>query len=158
MRKRIIIVFIMVVSQLAASSVYADELPAPDAEALWRYITRTSPYTRWSFWPDHQGMQPGRAPHGPLHKVYVNNRLLHSLNSPVQYGSIQVKENYNKNEKLLNITVMYKVRGYNPQDGDWFWVKYTPDGKAGPVGKPDGCIGCHGTRARNDFILVHDFK
>jgi hypothetical protein len=31
-------------------------------------------------------------------------------------------------------------------------------GKAKPFSKPAGCIGCHGTRANNDFILVHEFK
>lgn len=65
---------------------------------------------------------------------------------------------YSTSRELKAITVMYKVPGYNPKDGDWFWVKYTPEGTAGPFGKPKGCIGCHGTRANNDFILVHEFK
>lgn len=79
-------------------------------------------------------MQPGRAPHGPLHKVYVNDRALNSVRPPVQYGSIAVKENYDKAKELKAITVMYKVNGYNPKDGDWFWAKYTLDGKAGRFG------------------------
>lgn len=134
------------------------EGPDPDPDALWDYITEESPYDQWAFWPDHQGMQPGRAPHGPLHKVYVNDRAYHSSKPPVQYGSIVVKENYNKDEVLQAITVMYKVQGYNPDDGDWFWAKYDTEGKASPYGKPEGCIGCHGTRAANDFILVHEFQ
>ncbi|MGA1867963.1 MAG: cytochrome P460 family protein [bacterium] len=134
------------------------EMPPADPAKLWEYITNESPYKEWKFWPDHQGMQPGRAPHGPLHKVYVNDHIFHSTRPPVQYGSIQVKENYNRAEKLQAITVMYKVRDYNPSAGDWFWVKYSPEGKANPYGKPDGCIGCHGTRANNDFILVHEFR
>jgi hypothetical protein len=134
------------------------EIPEPDPEALWSYITKVSPYEKWSFWPEHQGMQPGRAPHGPLHKVYVNDRALNSVKPVAQYGSIIVKENYSK-EKVLNaLTVMYKIHDYNPTDGDWFWAKYTPQGKAKPFGKPAGCIGCHGTRANNDFILLHDLK
>ncbi len=51
---------------------------------------------------------------------------------------------------------MFKVSDYNPDDGDWFWVKYSPTGKADKFGKPKGCVGCHGTRAANDFILVHE--
>lgn len=133
------------------------QMPGPEPDALWNYITKESPYTRWGFWPDHQGMQPGRAPHGPLHKVYVNDRALNSSKPPVQYGSIAVKENYGKDKKLKAITVMYKVDGYNPDAGDWFWAKYSPDGKADKFGKPNGCVGCHGTRAKNDFILVHEF-
>ena len=134
------------------------EMPEPDPTALWDYITKVSPYKEWSFWPDHQGMQPGRAPHGPFHKVYVNERALNSVRPPVQYGSIQVKESYNKAKELKAITVMYKVPGYNPEAGDWFWAAYTPDGKAKPFGKPAGCIGCHGVRANNDFVTVHEFR
>jgi hypothetical protein len=134
------------------------QMPGADPDALWNYITKENPYQNWKFFPDHQGMQPGRAPHGPQHKVYVNDAAFNSAKPPVQYGSIIVKDNYSKDNVLLAITVMYKVKDYNPPDGDWFWVKYTPGGKASPYGMPKGCIGCHGTRAQNDFILVHEFK
>lgn len=147
----IVFVFGMIISASA-------EMPGPNPDALWNYITKVSPYQKWSFWPDHQGMQEGRAPHGPLHKVYVNDKALKSAHPPVQYGAIEVKENYSPAKELKAITVMYKVKGYNPKDGDWFWVKYTPAGKADKFGKPKGCIGCHGTRAKNDFILVHEFN
>lgn len=132
-------------------------MPGADPAELWDYITRVSPYKDWGFWPDLQGMQRGRAPHGVKHKVFVNKAALTSKRPPVKYGAIQVKENFNRNGKLMAITVMYKVKGYNPGDGDWFWVKYNRKGRARPYGKPNGCIECHGTRARNDFILVHDF-
>ena len=142
-----------------AAWAYAEQkMPKADPDALWTYITKTSPYKLWKFWPDHQGMQPGRAPHGPYHKVYVNDRLYSSSKTPVQNGSIEVKENYNRSKKLKVITVMYKVMGYNPGAGDWFWVKYSPNGRVGKSGKPRGCVGCHSTRAANDFILVHEFK
>ena len=134
------------------------EMPKADPAALWNYITKVSPYQKWKMWPDHQGVQPGRAPHGPFHKVYVNDLGLSATKPPLPYGSIQVKESYNLDKKLSAITVMYKVKGYNPGDGDWFWAKYSPDGQAKPFGKPKGCIACHGTRARNDFVLVHEFK
>jgi len=134
------------------------EMPGPDPDALWKHITKESPYQEWGFWPDHQGMQPGRAPHGPLHKVYVNDRGLNSPAPPVQYGAIEVKENYGMDRELKAITVMYKVFGYNLDAGDWFWAKYSPKGKVDKFGKPSGCVGCHGTRAKNDFILVHEFK
>src|SRR5210317_2257077 len=116
------------------------EMPSPEPEVLWKYITEENPYTNWGFWPDHQGMQPGRAPHGPLHKVYVNDRALNSARPPLQYGSILVKENYSKDEKLGAVTVMYKINAYNPEEGDWFWVKYSSDGKVDKFGKPKGWI------------------
>ncbi len=159
MKKVVMTIGVLIITACFLSgSLSSAEMPGPDPAELWNHITKVSPYKEWSFWPDHQGMQPGRAPHGPLHKVYVNDRALNSPKPPVQYGAIQVKENYSKAKELKAITVMYKVHGYNPKDGDWFWVKYAPDGKAEPFGKPAGCIGCHGTRASNDFIVVHEFR
>ena len=157
MKKFVISISVIFACAIIAVNAFA-EMPSPDPDVLWKYITKESPYKQWSFWPDHQGVQPGRAPHGPLHKVYVNDRALNSSQPPVQYGSIAVKENYGKDKELKAITVMYKVTDYNPDAGDWFWVKYSPDGKADKFGKPAGCVGCHGTRAANDFILVHEFK
>jgi hypothetical protein len=149
---------VIIAAGLLASPVVFADMPGPDAVALWHYITKASPYHEWAFWPDHPGLQPGRAPHGPLHKVYVNERGLNSPQPPVQYGAIQVKESYSKAKKLKAITVMYKVQGYNPQGGDWFWAKYAPDGKVQSSGKLAGCISCHRARAKNDFVTVHEFR
>jgi len=134
------------------------KMPGPDPDELWEYITETSPYTQWKFWDDHQGMLEGRAPHGPFHKVYVNDKAYNSPAFPLADGAIEVKENYNKKKKLAAITVMYKVKGYNPKAGDWFWVKYSPRGKAKPYGKLKGCISCHGAYEGNDFVTVHEFE
>lgn len=130
---------------------------APDAGELWTKITKDDPYQEWDNWPDHKGLQNGVAPHGPLHVVYVNKTGLSKKGSPKPYGTIVVKENFTKDKKLAAITVMYKVKGYNPPAGDWFWVKYTPDGKAAKAGKPSGCIGCHGSRSDSDYIMVSDY-
>jgi hypothetical protein len=137
-------------------SVASEEMPGADAEALWTYLTKVDPYTQWKFWPDHEGMQPGNAPHGPKHKVYVNSQALESPGVPVLAGSIQVKESYNKKEKLKAITVMYKISGYNPDGGDWFWVRYSTSGKVGASGKIKSCIGCHEAAAENDYVFVHE--
>ncbi len=131
------------------------EMPAADAKELWNYITKTSPYSKWEFWDGHEGMQPGNAPHGPYHKVFVNKTLKNASQVPVPYGSIQVKESFDENKQMMALTVMYKIRGYNPSAGDWFWVKYSVQGTAGPFGKVQGCIGCHSAKADNDYIIVH---
>jgi len=135
-----------------------EDMPTADAGEFWGFITKSSPYKEWNFWDDHADMQPGRAPHGPFHRVYVNDILLNADGVPAPYGSIQVKESFNNDKQLMNITVMYKLKDFNPSAGDWWWAKYDLDGKAGPAGKVQGCIGCHGVRADNDYILVHDLK
>ncbi len=134
------------------------EMPGPDAAALWEYITKEAPYQEWGFWEDHKDIQPGNSPHGPFNRVYVNETLLKAESAPVPYGSIQVKEGFDQNKKLMALTVMYKIEGFNPEGGDWYWARYGVDGKAGPVGKVQACLGCHAVKANNDYILVHDFN
>ncbi len=134
------------------------EMPGADAAALWTYITEQSPYTEWGFWDDHQGILAGNSPHGPYHRVYVNDVLIEAAAVPVPNGSIQVKESFDQNKNKMNITVMYKIKDFNPEAGDWFWAKYTLEGKPDLAGKIQGCIGCHGVKAANDYITVHEIK
>lgn len=141
---------------LAAAWSWAGGAMIPNGAALWKDITVTSPYTKWGQWPDHMGLQKGASPHGPLHVVYVNEAGLHR-GYPKPVGTVVVKENYTPEKKLAAITVMYKVAGYNPAAGDWFWVKYSPDGMVLKEGKPAGCVGCHSSRAKNDYIMVSDY-
>ncbi|HCO11833.1 MAG TPA: hypothetical protein DIT19_01220 [Desulfonauticus sp.] len=152
-------VFLFILFLLGSVKVgLGEDFPSPEGKALWQYITRVSPYKNWSFWPNHQGLQPGKAPHGPLHKVFVNSRGIESKKAPVLDRTIVVKENYGKDKQLKAITVMYKVKGYAPQSGDWFWVKYSPQGKIDKEGKVKGCIGCHQIHKYNDYIFLHQFK
>jgi hypothetical protein len=147
-------VLMVLVSGVALSS----DMPGESPEALWTYITVTSPYMGWAQWPEHKGLKPGRSPHGPLNAVYVNGPMLESKRTPAKYGSIIVKAGYSQNKRLRAITVMYKLEGYNPTAGDWFFAKYSPDGKPGPYGKPKGCVGCHSAKADNDYIFIHHLK
>ncbi|WP_457577634.1 cytochrome P460 family protein [Desulfomarina sp.] len=159
MKKRILTGCMMLTMMLSIGFMaMAEDMPGPDGDALWHYISKVSPYTDWDYWPDHKGMQEGRAPHAPLHKVFVNKQALESTGAPLKFGAIEVKENYSPSHELKAITVMYKIKGYNPKDGDWFWVKYSARGKTLKAGKPGGCIGCHATRVANDYVLVHEFK
>jgi len=59
-------------------------------------------------------------------------------------------------------------KGYDPDDKDWFWVKYAPDGTvltnpkgmklAGRVAKgmDKGCIACHAGAPGGDMVFNHD--
>ena len=96
-------------------------------------------------------------------------------------GAALVKKNYGpKGVKIEDvakeptkhlgaITVMFKREaGYDPEDKDWFWVKYLPDGSldktpdgmqlAGKVAKgmnlEDGCIACHSGAEGDDMVFT----
>jgi len=151
--KYFLMIFAIVV--MASAAAVAMDSPDLDGTGLWERITNLSPYTNWDQFPDHKGMQEGRAPHGPLHVVYVNRQGL-KKGWPKSYGTIIVKENYTPAKKLAAITVMYKVKGYNSDAGDWFWVKYAPDGTVQKAGTPNGCINCHRVNEKHDFIMISD--
>ncbi|MDU9050191.1 MAG: cytochrome P460 family protein [Candidatus Electrothrix sp. Rat3] len=135
------------------------EMPKPEAEAeaVWKYITDTHPFETWSFWPDHQGMYNSKGPHGPKHKIYVNQLALDSKQPPLQNGSMVVKYNLSPADEVKAVTIMYKVKGYNPAAGDWFWAQYSPTGEVQEAGRPEKCIACHTENAANDYIKVHKF-
>ena len=101
-------------------------------------------------------MYKGTKPHGAFLSTYLNKEAyagIEKKEKELPYGSIVVKENYMPDKKLGAVTVMSRVKDYNPDAGDWFWVKFAPDGK--PItmekdgktmnlaGKVPGCIGCH---------------
>ncbi len=131
--------------------------PGPDGEKLWNYITEKSPYEGWGFWPGHTEIYPGKSPHGAYLKLYANPVALKAAREgkALPDGSILVKLNYAKDKETLKaITPMYKVKGYNPEAGDWFWAKYGPKGKVMAEGKVDGCINCHRAKKAADYIFT----
>ena len=128
-----------------------------NGEKLWERINVEGDYSAYSFWPGHEGINPGQAPHGVNHRIYINNSLKAALpiaNSTAPFGTIIVKESMNSDEVLQNITVMAKVEGFNPEGGNWFWAAFSPDGEVKAEGTPKGCISCHEGMKSNDYIIV----
>lgn len=126
-------------------------------DRLWQRITEESDYRNYGFWPGHEGLQPGQAPHGQYHKIYINKPLRSAL--PIEdkiapNGSIIVKENISASEELTGYTVMAKVEGFNAEAGDWFWAKYAIDGTVQAQGAVGSCITCHAGQKSNDYIIV----
>ncbi len=137
---------------------YAKQLWAK-IEAKWLNSTPANLYT-------------GGPPHGPVREV---------LEAVINGKRIIVKRNFggegvsveavgqNRAAFLKAVTVMAKREaGYDPENGDWFWVKYKPDGSlhtnakgmklAGRVAKgmDKGCIACHQSASGNDLVFVHN--
>lgn len=134
------------------------KMPEPEGAVFWTYITKDNPYHKWHFFPGKEGLYEGKSPHGAYLKVYVNDIAYKaaSEDKPMPYGAIIVKENYGKDKKtLMAITPMYKVEGFNPEAGDWFWAKYGPSGKVMAAGKVKGCIKCHSLQKDKDWRFLH---
>jgi hypothetical protein len=88
--------------------------------------------------------------------TYVNNAAMDSIRKKTAFaeGSIIVKENYMSDKKLAALTVMYKVKGFNPEAGDWFWLKVMPDGMIEGSGRMSMCIQCHTEAKATDFLFT----
>lgn len=135
-------------------------LPSADAEKLNEYLVKLNPYRAWELWPGKGRLYKGTEPHGALLTTFVNEKAYFSVRDKtgMVYDSIIAKENYTADRKFDSLTVMYKIRGYNPAAGDWFWAKYAPDGKVLAAGRVDACINCHSKKKDNDYIMTGDVK
>lgn len=128
----------------------------PDAQLLWRYISYHSPYTSWESWAGGycRGIKGSCA--DAMVRIYSNfsedKKSKHFFGS----GTIAVKECHNNEGEISSISVMSRVKGYNPENGDWFWAKYTADGDIVRQGKVSGCIGCHQSADGGDFLFSAD--
>jgi hypothetical protein len=133
-------------------------MPLPAGGDLRHHITGHEPYKKWKIWPGKGELYKGTEPHGSLLTTYVNDIALDSIKNKkgMSNNSIIVKENYAPNKELVAVTVMYKVKGYNPDDGDWFWAKYSAAFEIIAEGKVKGCLACHGTVKGNDFVFTGD--
>jgi hypothetical protein len=114
----------------------------------------------------------GGPPHGPVREVLEaiidGKRVIVKRNFGGEGVSVK-SVSQNRAAFLKAITVMAKREdGYDPENGDWFWVKYKPDGSlhtnakgmklAGRVAKgmDKGCIACHQSASGNDLVFVHN--
>ena len=136
-----------------------ETMPMVGAGDLRHYITSHRPYKtdkEFALWPGKGKQYKGTEPHGSLLTTYVNERALKSIKSGkgMANNSIIIKENYAPNKKLVAITVMYKVKGYNPEGGNWYWAKYDTEFNPLADGKVKGCLTCHGTVKDNDYVFT----
>ncbi len=114
----------------------------------------------------------GGPPHGPVREVLEavigGKRIIVKRNFGGEGVSVETVSQ-DRAKFLKAITVMAKrENGYDPENGDWFWVKYKPDGSlhtnakgmklAGKIAKgmDKGCIACHQSASGNDLVFVHN--
>lgn len=127
-------------------------------------------------WLVRTGILPGRSPHGKFIRTYYS-----ILNIDGKHYHAIVKDNYggkdvtidqvkkSPDDYLMSITVMVqREAGYDPDNQDWFWVKYGKDGSidkngqgvamAGRVvkGADKGCIACHKSAQGGDYFYTND--
>ena len=144
----------------------AEETPAaiepPDttAAAVWAHLQEQDSQD-WPMWPGKGAFYQGQQPHGALLTTYLNTSARDAVTNQagtLPPGAIIGKENYAPDSTLAATTVMYKAEGYDPENNDWWWMKRLADGTVEAQGRVQGCIGCHGGSADNDYILTSSIQ
>ncbi len=125
-----------------------------EAGSLW---DKMSGYREWSQFSGHEGMQPGKSPHGKFIQTFLNPAGASDPAAP-GYGTIIVKENFSSNDpgSLKALTVMQRIEGYDPENEDWFWARYTPDGELTHSGQVASCADCHFDAGGDDYVFLND--
>jgi len=143
------------------------------AEQLWRELA------------DARLVGPAAVTSRPYEGVEPHGAILVTLQGDLTLGghtgAVIVKNNYmgesvsvssvadNPDLNLDAVTIMFRrAEGYDPDNLDWFWVKYSPDGSlqtnpaglklAGRIGKnpQDACIACHKFAPDDDYVFLND--
>ena len=145
----------------AAAKQAAATLPEANADAVLAYLEAADFRNNWDLWPGKGEKYAGTEPHGALLTTYTNPAAAQTVADRaggMTAGAIIVKDNFMPDGTLAASTVMYKINGYNPEAGDWWWAKFMPDGSVDmngmAQGRVEGCIGCHASAADNDYIMT----
>jgi hypothetical protein len=130
----------------------------PMAGELWEEIQG---YRAWFQHEAWSGIQSSASTHGPFVQIWYNETTATAeageQGTQMPAGSILVKEGYLDGEgtDLKAITVMKKVEGFDPDNGDWYWASYAADGSVYTSGASDFCSSCHAA-ANHDYVLFLD--
>lgn len=145
------------------------------AKELWERMQNEKYRENWKMWPGKSAFYEGTEPHGFWLTTYVNDLAHEAIKhkkGELQPGAIIIKENYRKDKNIDSITVMQKIKGFDPDAKDWFWIKYEPNGAVMVLEKEEGgetktiklagklspCIKCHGAQTSNDYIMTTPLK
>ena len=158
---------------LAFAAPFGNDADIADAKKVWEASVAagfvgdnaivTRPYT-------------GAPPHGMILELMEKMVTIDGVTGP-----LVVKKNYggdgltvndvigDPNKYLKAVTIQFKREaGYDKENKNWFYGKYSPDGSlqanpkgmklAGRVAKgaPTGCIACHKAAPGGDYIFNHD--
>ena len=163
---------------LSAGLAWSQEAPfGSDEDAAYAELL-------WSVMEEQRLAGEGMLRSFPYEGVEPHGMMLETLYTEASVdghtGDLVVKRNYgpegvsvdqvlsDPDTHLAAVTVMFRREaGYDAENGDWFWVKYLPDGSldknpagmrlAGMVGKgmDAGCIACH-MGAGEDMLFTTD--
>ncbi len=135
--------------------------PGATGEEIQAYVMEENDYKNWELWPGTGELEPGKGPHGDQITIYVSDSALLAIEEKtgvMPENSTVLKEGYNSEGELIEVVVMHKVEGFDPEHNDWFWLEYDAEGEIITEGKVLSCYNCHTRQAVNDYLFTGDLK
>ena len=139
------------------------QTPAEFYSNFWRYLAKPgAAYNTWKVLTPEKNDGVISNPHGESSKTFADKTAADdAINLPI--GSILVREDHDEGSKRQSISVMYRVKGYDKDQGNWYWLKYQQNGsivrdsnKKAVAGKVASCIECHAKAKGRDFVFSND--
>ena len=154
MLQRILLSSLLLTLTIASCKSLGTEEDQAQAGSLW---DRIQGYDSWSYFDGHEGFEKSKGVHGPIVRVFLNDLGAADQANPPS-GTIVVKENLRKRDAdtLISLTVMERIEGYDPENADWFYARYTPEGELTHSGKVASCIDCHFDGGDDDYLFYND--
>ncbi len=161
-------VLLLATGTIVSAVPFGSAFDVETAEKIWNRLA-----ARMMVGPGRINVRPfeGTEPHGAIQQVLASKILIDG-----RKGRVLVKANHlgegvsvqtvydHPNKFLTAYTIMFKMpAGYDPQNKDWFWMKFDPDGTlakhpkgmklAGRIAKDSrkGCIFCHTASGGKDL-------
>lgn len=146
--------FALPVLALAVGCAATDEQDLAD-----ELVAAIDGYESWSQVSPWDGIQQSSdGTHGDYVQIWFNAGAAADWGGTIGDGGISVKKGYDDaegNGARDFVTVMYKVDGYDSDNGDWFFARLGDDGSIGVIGEEAAgmCAGCHAAAATDGDYL-----
>ena len=139
------------------------QTPEEFYDTFWRYLVKKdAAYNTWEALEHEPPKDEVENPHGTVSRTYANEVAAKDAEN-LPFGSILVREDYDDKRKRQTISVLYRVKDYDKEHGNWYYLRFTetgammksPDSKP-LAGKVASCIECHAKASGKDFVFSND--
>lgn len=139
------------------------QTPEEFYDTFWRYLVKKdAAYNTWKALDHEPPKDEIENPHSTVSRTYANEVAAKDPES-LPFGSILVREDYDDKRKRQSISVLYRVKDYDKEHGNWYYLRFTETGSVMKgkdnkplAGKAASCIECHAKAGGTDYVFAND--
>ena len=139
------------------------QTPEEFHDTFWRYLVKKdAAYNTWKALEHELPKDEVENPHSTVSRTYANEVAAKDPEK-LPLGSILVREDYDDKRKRQSVSVLYRVKDYDKEHGNWYYLRFTETGAVMKgqdtkplAGKVASCIACHAKAGGKDFVFSND--